>query len=251
MMITIDGFIPVRASNLTDPNESYNIAVQADVEFSGDSANDQILDLGKWQSNRVIGSRVIMEHAGQFVMQYILTGNLQCFKLQLFLLCLSITSSISLNLFLSKYVLAGLQIGKFEIIKRIDIKMIEPNSKILVKEHKSKCVAKWVDIKSAPFICSALKPSLQKNRLIKKSYTFGMSKCDQFFDIFLQEDYIRLLDHYDMPSLSEIEKSDYCKWHGMLTHSTNECNVFHRQIQSAIDEGRLIFKNSSGTGGMS
>jgi hypothetical protein len=78
-----------------------------------------------------------------------------------------------------------------------------------------------------------------------------MSKGDQIFYILLQENHIRLLDHYDMPSLSEIEKSDYCKWHGMLTHSTNECNAFRWQVQSAIDEGRLIFENSSGTGGMS
>jgi hypothetical protein len=40
--ITIDGFIPVRSSNLADREESCNITVHADVEFSGDSTNDQI-----------------------------------------------------------------------------------------------------------------------------------------------------------------------------------------------------------------
>jgi hypothetical protein len=148
-----------------------------------------------------------MEHARKFVTRYILADNLQCFKLQLFPLCLSIGPSISLNLFLLKYVLAGLQIRKFEIIKKTDIKMIEHNSKISAKEHKRKCVAEWVDIKSTPFVCSALKSSPQKNWLRKKRYTFDMSKCDQSFDILLQEDHIRLLDHYDMSSLIE-KKSD-------------------------------------------
>jgi hypothetical protein len=40
--ITIDGFILVRSSNLTDPKESCNTAVHADAEFSGDSTNDQV-----------------------------------------------------------------------------------------------------------------------------------------------------------------------------------------------------------------
>jgi hypothetical protein len=158
-------------------------------------------------------------------------------------------NSTSYHLFLSKSVLTGLQIGKFEIIKKTDIKMTEHNLKISVKEHKNKCVAEWVDIKCAPFICSALMPSPQNNRLRKKRYTFDMNKCDQMFDILLQEDHIRSLDHHDMPSLSDIGKSDYCKWHGVLTHNTNECNVFHRQIQSAIDEGRLTFENCFRTGG--
>jgi hypothetical protein len=123
----------------------------------------------------------------------------------------------------------------FEIIKKTDIQMIEHNLKISVKEHKKKCVAEWVDIKFVSFVCSALKPSPQKNRLRNKRYTFDMSRCDQNFDILVQEYHIRLLDHYDMPSLiiSKVEKGDYCKWHGVLTHSTNECNVF-RQIQSLL-----------------
>jgi hypothetical protein len=39
-LITIDGFIPVRSSNHADPEESCNIVVYADAEFSGDSNND-------------------------------------------------------------------------------------------------------------------------------------------------------------------------------------------------------------------
>jgi hypothetical protein len=40
--ITIDGFIPVRSSNLTDLKESSNTVVHADAEFSGGSTNDQV-----------------------------------------------------------------------------------------------------------------------------------------------------------------------------------------------------------------
>jgi hypothetical protein len=34
----------------------------------------------------------------------------------------------------------------------------------------------------------------------------------------------------------------YCKWHGSFIHNTKDCNVFRRQIQLAINEGRLIFQ---------
>ena len=34
----------------------------------------------------------------------------------------------------------------------------------------------------------------------------------------------------------------YCKWHGSFLHNTNDCVVFRRQIQSAINEGRLRFQ---------
>jgi hypothetical protein len=41
-MITIDGFILVRSSNLANPEESCNTLVHVDAEFSGDSTNDQV-----------------------------------------------------------------------------------------------------------------------------------------------------------------------------------------------------------------
>jgi hypothetical protein len=40
--ITIDDFIPVRSSNLVDPEESYNTTVHVDDKFSGDLNNDQV-----------------------------------------------------------------------------------------------------------------------------------------------------------------------------------------------------------------
>jgi hypothetical protein len=40
--ISIDGFIPVRSSNLSDPEESCNTMIHVDAEFSGDLTNDQV-----------------------------------------------------------------------------------------------------------------------------------------------------------------------------------------------------------------
>jgi hypothetical protein len=41
-LITIGGFAPVRSSNLTNPKESCNTVVHVNVEFLGDSTNDQV-----------------------------------------------------------------------------------------------------------------------------------------------------------------------------------------------------------------
>jgi hypothetical protein len=40
------------------------------------------------------------------------------------------------------------------------------------------------------------------------------------------------------------KKHAYCKWHNSYSHATNDCNIFHRQVQSAINEGRLKFAES-------
>jgi hypothetical protein len=36
-----------------------------------------------------------------------------------------------------------------------------------------------------------------------------------------------------------LAKKTYCKWHESYTHTTNECNYFQRQVQSAINDSRL------------
>jgi hypothetical protein len=42
--------------------------------------------------------------------------------------------------------------------------------------------------------------------------------------------------------MDELKRSAYCKWHNYFSHATNDCNVFRRQIQSAINESRLTFQ---------
>ena len=44
-----------------------------------------------------------------------------------------------------------------------------------------------------------------------------------------------------MPPFEELKRRAYCKYHNSFSHATNDCNVFRRQIQSAINDGRLNF----------
>ena len=39
----------------------------------------------------------------------------------------------------------------------------------------------------------------------------------------------------------ELKRRAYCKYHNSFSHATNDCNIFRRQIQSAINDGRLSF----------
>jgi hypothetical protein len=42
--------------------------------------------------------------------------------------------------------------------------------------------------------------------------------------------------------MEKLKRRAYCKWHNSFSHATNDCNVFCRQIQSAINDGRLAFQ---------
>jgi hypothetical protein len=91
------------------------------------------------------------------------------------------------------------------------------------------CIAEWTwKSKSKPFVCSALKPTPQKNRQEEMKFTFDVTKCDRIFDLLLQEKQISLSPNHVIPSLEEIKKRAYCKWHNSYSHATNDCNVFCR-----------------------
>jgi hypothetical protein len=68
-------------------------------------------------------------------------------------------------------------------------------------------------------------------------FTFDPAKCDRIFDELLKFGYIKL--SHTFPSIEELKRRAYCKWHNSFSHVTNDCNVFHRQVQSALNEGRL------------
>ena len=120
--------------------------------------------------------------------------------------------------------------------------MLEPNTDS--DEETDVCMAKWVDApKSRPMVCAFLKPSPGKREEMK--YTFDVSKCDKLFDILLQNNIIRLREGHVIPPPEQLAKKDYCKWHNSFSHSTNECNYFRRQIQSALADGRLTFGEAS------
>ena len=46
-----------------------------------------------------------------------------------------------------------------------------------------------------------------------------------------------------IPPPEELKRHAYCKWHHSFLHATNDCNVFRRQIQSAVDERRLVLSD--------
>jgi hypothetical protein len=87
--------------------------------------------------------------------------------------------------------------------------------------------------------CSSLQP-VQKKRQEEVKFTFNVGKCDKIFDELLKNDNIRI--NHIVPSADELIRRAYCKWHKLFSHATNDCNVFRRQIQSTINEGRLKFQ---------
>jgi hypothetical protein len=53
-----------------------------------------------------------------------------------------------------------------------------------------------------------------------------------------------LSSNHVISSSKQLKKHTYYKWHNSYFNSTNDCNVFCRQVQSAINEGRLKFTES-------
>jgi hypothetical protein len=60
----------------------------------------------------------------------------------------------------------------------------------------------------------------------------------------LQEKQIKLPSNHVIPSPEQLKKHAYCKWNNSYSHATNDCNIFRRQVQSAINEGRLKLAES-------
>jgi hypothetical protein len=108
-------------------------------------------------------------------------------------------------------------------------------SKLRLLKNNCKGVAEWIDI------CQALKSTPQKNWLKKSKYTFDFTFCDHVFDILLNNNFIRIINHNALSSPQNLEELTYCKWHNSFDHNTCNCNIFHRVIQLAIDKGLLRF----------
>jgi hypothetical protein len=100
--------------------------------------------------------------------------------------------------------------------------------------------AEMVWPKQAKFLaCSSLQP-VQKKRQEKVKFTFNVGKSDKIFDELLKNGNIKI--NHIIPSVEELKRRAYCKWHNSFSHATNDCNVFRRHIQSAINKGRLKFQ---------
>ena len=74
-----------------------------------------------------------------------------------------------------------------------------------------------------------------------KGFDFDVSKAEQIFDLLLKEKQLKLTDGHNVPTAQEINGRPYCKWHNSFTHVTNDCKELRRQIQIAIEQGRLLF----------
>ena len=85
-----------------------------------------------------------------------------------------------------------------------------------------------------PCICMSLKPT-QSNRQEEMKFTFDVSKCDRIFDELLRLGHLKIT--HVIPPLEELKQRAYCKFHNSSSHATNDCNVFHRQVQER-DEDR-------------
>jgi hypothetical protein len=73
-----------------------------------------------------------------------------------------------------------------------------------------------------------------------KGFDFDVSKAEQIFDLLLKEKQLKLTEDHKIPTAQEINGRAYCKWHHSFTHTTNDCQALRRQIQTAIEQGRLI-----------
>jgi hypothetical protein len=105
------------------------------------------------------------------------------------------------------------------------------------EEGNEICVAEWVEKpRDKPISCSFLKPN--GGRRDEVEYTFDVSKCDLLFDLLLWGGVIWLTEGHVIPNADVLPKKTYCKWHNSYTHTTNECNYFRWQVQSAINDGR-------------
>jgi hypothetical protein len=105
-------------------------------------------------------------------------------------------------------------------------------------ESKEVCAAEftWLPNDKAN-TCTSLKPAHTSRDQMK--FTFDVVKCDKIFDELLKSGKIKM--SHTIPTIDQLKRRAYYKFHNSFPHATNDCNTFRRQIQSAINEGRLKF----------
>jgi hypothetical protein len=67
-----------------------------------------------------------------------------------------------------------------------------------------------------------------------------VAKCDKIFYELHKAGCIKM--SHTIPPLDELKWKAYCRCHNSFSHATNDYNIFRRQVQSAINEGRLSLK---------
>ena len=118
--------------------------------------------------------------------------------------------------------------------QRSNTHVVENDSDCSDDEEKGVYATEFVwPSKDKPSTCPSRK-LIQKNRQNEMKFTFEVSKCDRIFDELLKHGNIHL--SHAIPSPKELKRHAYYKWRNSFYHETNDCNVFRRQIQSAVDE---------------
>ena len=118
---------------------------------------------------------------------------------------------------------------------RSNTHVVEYDSDSSSDEDKEVYTAEFVWPSAAkPSSCASLKP-VHKNWKEEMKFTFDVSKCDHIFDELLRLGHIKIT--HIIPSLEELKRRSYCKFHNSHSHATNDCNLFRRQAQSAMNEG--------------
>ena len=72
-----------------------------------------------------------------------------------------------------------------------------------------------------PSTCASLKP-IPKNRHDEVKFTFDVSKCDRIFDELAKFGKIKF--SHKIPSIEELKRHAYYKFHNTFSHATNDCN---------------------------
>jgi hypothetical protein len=132
-----------------------------------------------------------------------------------------------------------------ELVKTVhhNVHIAEHNQSSLDDEPKEVYTAEIVWPEQAKSsACSSLQ-SVQKKRQEEVKFTFNVGKCDNIFDELLKNGNIKI--DYTVPPPDKLKRRTFCKWHNSFSHATNDCNVFRRQIQSAINEGRWKFQEDT------
>ena len=85
------------------------------------------------------------------------------------------------------------------------------------------------------------KKKVSKANQIAKEYSFDLTKVDEIFDALINDGKIKLFDGHVIPPPEDRAGKEYCKWHNLWRHTTNNCVIFRNVIQKAIDDGKLLF----------
>jgi len=99
-----------------------------------------------------------------------------------------------------------------------------------------------------PYTCKVLRPSNGKKpkepkneKYASKTYTFDVTKCDEIFDLIVNEGIIVVPKGLKIPPIEERKKRGFCKFNGFLGHNTSCWLIFKDSVHKALDEGRLKF----------